>query len=137
MEEVMSFNYTIVLGFGDLCEELENNIYTKLSEQDFFNTSFEVIHITNFIIKEMVVSGNVVLCKLWITANCNNPSIGKKIRIDEFQIKNNGSLIYSKGRIQIIAKIPQNMINNKSFIVKIEAVKLVTKNILCVAAVEQ
>lgn len=133
LKETVTFDHKIVLGFSDLTDELQNKIYSKLSEQDFFNTTFEVINITNFSIKEMMVSGINIICKIIVTAECNNPTIGKIITVDMFETRKN-SIIYSSGRIQIIAKLPNNDRETK-YNIRIDAVKIVAKNILCVGTI--
>lgn len=131
LQEIKIFNHSIVISFSDLQEDLENIVYKKLSEQEFYNIFFEVINIINFEIKEMLVSGLTVICDILLTAVCNVPSIGKNITINNFEIKN-GNIIYTEGRIQIIAKLNNKPVQNE-YVLCIEALKIVSKNILCVA----
>lgn len=140
MEEILSFNIKIVVAFKDLGEDLDKKIYEKISEQEFFNFPFEVIDVVDFRIKEMVVSNNVVVCKIKVTARCNNPSSGKIVVLPSsaFTIIN-GNHVYKtpESRIQIIAKHDDcpNIENSSEIKIKIEAVKQIAKNILCVASI--
>lgn len=132
--EVKSFSQKIIIEFCDLGDDLENKIYKKLIEQDFFNTSFEVLNITQFLVKEMKVNGNVVVCDLKVIAECNVPEVGKVLTIDEYTMCNK-SLVYKNGRIQIIFEIPDQASLKPIYKVKIDAYKIFSKNILCVASV--
>lgn len=139
MEETLSFNIKIVIAFKDLGDNLDRKIYEKISEQDFFNMPFEVLDVVDFRTKEMVVSNNTVVCKVKITAICNNPSEGKIIILPKSSFVNiNKNYVYKnpESRIQIIAKPDEKENADVSDIkIKIEAVKQVAKNILCVASV--
>lgn len=131
MKEYLSFDYEIILSFQDLNSELENTIYRKLSTEEFLTKPFEVLNITEFNVKELLVKNNAILCKLKITALCNNPTINKTVVITEnFKIDNDNLLLFFKGRIQILTKIKDK--NKKEFHIKITDMKLLSRNILCI-----
>lgn len=135
ISETKTFEYKIQCNFSDLTDNFEERIFKKLSEQDFFNTVFDVINIINFKVKEMKVVENFIDCLLKITVVCNNPEIGKIIKINNNFKINKTSLIYSKGRIQIIASLPTNIDIKNEYYIKIESVKTLVKNILCVGTI--
>lgn len=132
LKETLKFNHTIILLFSDLTRNLQNKIYQKLSQNDFFNYNFEVINIINFYVKQMLVQDKYILCNLDITAVCNNPTKGKIIKISDFEVTKT-SIIYINGRIQIIAKYQG--VPKQSYSIKIEDSKMFSKNILCVATI--
>lgn len=132
IQETKIFSNKVVLCFSDLQDDLETRIYKKLSEQDFYNYEFEVLNIINFSVKDIIVSGLTIICDILITALCNVPSIGKKITIDNFVVRN-GNIIFTTGRIQIISKLIPNKPIKNIYTVNIEVVKIVSKSILCVA----
>jgi hypothetical protein len=139
MEETVIFDHTIVIGFSDLTNNLQDRIFSKISEQEFFNTPYEVCNITSFEIKEMLVSGSAVVCKVVITATANYPKVGSVFTISEYAIKNNNIVYIHKpsGRIIINARLPEGVTVTAGQPVKIsiEDCKRMAKNILCVAKV--
>ena len=135
LTENITFNHNVVLGFHELTDDIENIIYRKLSEQEFVTKHFEVLNIIAFNVKEMLVSGITVVCDMLITAECNYPRIGKIIKVDNFEIMKD-NIIYTNGRIQIISKIPDMNNIKTEYYLEIQAIKLITKNILCVSTVK-
>lgn len=135
LSENITFNHNVVIGFHQLTDDIENTIYRKLSEQEFTTKEFEVLNIREFTVKEMLVSGITVVCDVLITAECNSPRIGKIIKVENFEIiKDN--IIYTNGRIQIISKLPDPNNIKTEYYLEIQAIKLITKNILCVSTVK-
>jgi len=134
IKETKIFNHKVVLCFSDLQDDLETRIYKKLSELDFYNYEFDILNIINFSVKDMLVSGLTIICEVVITALCNVPAVDKKINIDNFVVRN-GNIIFTTGRIQIISKLLKNKVLKNSYTVKIDAVKIVSKSILCVASI--
>lgn len=137
MEEIIFFQHKIVLSFSDLNDFLKKTIETKLKNYEFNDYQFEVLKIINFVIKEMLVNEKSVICKLKVKAIANVPKIGKIIDITENFIIKNENLIYSNNRLQLIAQINPNILkqNKTSFKIKIEAIKQLSKNILCAGVI--
>lgn len=135
LEEVITFNHKIILGFSSLKDGIYDKIYAKLSENEFTNMNYDVKDIKNYSVLEMKISGKTIICKLSVTAACNNPRVGKCIIIENFEVKNK-KIIYRNGRIQVIAK-QENHPEKSSYILRIDAVKNVNKNILCIGTIVQ
>lgn len=135
LDEIITFIHKIILGFNSLKDGLYDKIYAKLSENEFTNMDYDVKDIKNYSVQELKVSGKTIVCKLNVTAVCNNPRIGKRIMIDNFEVKNK-KIIYRNGRIQAIVK-QENHPEKSSYIIRIDAIKNVNKNILCIGTIVQ
>lgn len=132
--EKLSFEHQITLSFGDLQDNLYVRIQNKLAHQKFYEQPFEVVDIIEFYVKDMIVnSNNTIICNLNVIALCNNPRVGKIVEIRDFEIRKN-TIIYNKNRIQIIAETKPQEIKTK-YHVQIDEIKIVCKNILCVAVI--
>lgn len=131
MNEQKTFSHKIIIKFSELNQDLENTIYQKLVNQEFL-TDFEVLNILSFNVKEMKVSGIIVICTVDITCECNLPSKGKILEITDFE-HHKDTLIYRNSRIQIIVNKPK--IIKPKYTIKIEDFKVISKNILCVASI--
>lgn len=131
--EIKVFETKVVVGFHELTDDLENKIYRKLSEKDFYTNPFEILNITKFKVKEMKVQNNVQVCLLTVTAEVLYPQKNKIITVKDFRVQE-GNLICAFKRIQLIASLENHRVQEE-YKVCIEDIKILGENILCVGEI--